>query len=194
MIIYKTINLINDKIYIGQSKNNDNTYFGSGVAINIAIKKYGKSNFKKEIIIEFDFEDKDLLNDSEKYWIKNFNSNNRLIGYNMTEGGDGGFGFLCSEETKRKIGIKHKGKIITEEHRKCVSIANKNRKWSINSRKKLSDNYVGMTGKRHSEETKNIMKGPKSEDHKRKISESRKRLYSIKRFNKEMNIFAIGGY
>jgi len=30
MQVYKVTNLINNKIYIGQNKNNNNDYFGSG--------------------------------------------------------------------------------------------------------------------------------------------------------------------
>lgn len=51
-LIYKITNNINGKIYIGRHKTDrvDDSYFGSGVALNRAIKKYGKSNFTKEIL------------------------------------------------------------------------------------------------------------------------------------------------
>jgi len=39
MIVYKTINKINGKLYIGQDVNNDPNYFGSGILLNKAIKK-----------------------------------------------------------------------------------------------------------------------------------------------------------
>ena len=42
MIIYKTKNLVNNKIYIGQDKNNNPKYLGSGLILNRSIKKYGK--------------------------------------------------------------------------------------------------------------------------------------------------------
>jgi hypothetical protein len=43
-LIYKITNIVNDKIYIGkhQTENINDTYFGSGVALERAIKKYGK--------------------------------------------------------------------------------------------------------------------------------------------------------
>ena len=64
--IYKTTNLINNKIYIGQHITQDienDEYYGSGTIIKSALKKYGKENFKKEIIFQYDnFEE---MNDKE---------------------------------------------------------------------------------------------------------------------------------
>lgn len=50
--IYKTTNLINQKYYIGMHSTNniDDGYLGSGKKLYYAIKKYGKENFKREII------------------------------------------------------------------------------------------------------------------------------------------------
>jgi hypothetical protein len=88
MQIYKITNLINNKIYIGKDTISDPNYFGSGLLIGRAIKKYGIKNFKKEILDETDnYED---LSIKEKYWIKNFDSTNIKIGYNISKGGDGG--------------------------------------------------------------------------------------------------------
>ena len=50
MIVYKTTNLINGKIYIGKDKHNNPNYLGSGKRLNQAIKKYGRDKFIKEII------------------------------------------------------------------------------------------------------------------------------------------------
>ena len=47
MEIYKITNLINNKIYIGKDTTSDPNYFGSGLLINRAFKKYGKENFTK---------------------------------------------------------------------------------------------------------------------------------------------------
>ena len=49
--VYLTTNLINGKQYIGQHKGELNdSYLGSGTNISKAINKYGKENFKKEIL------------------------------------------------------------------------------------------------------------------------------------------------
>lgn len=85
MIIYKITNLINGKIYIGQDIYNNPKYFGSGKLIKLSIKKYGIENFTKEIIEECSTSEE--LDEKEIYWIKEFNSTNREIGYNICEGG-----------------------------------------------------------------------------------------------------------
>lgn len=48
MIIYKTTNKINGKIYVGLDTKNNPKYLGSGKIIKFAIKKYGKENFEKK--------------------------------------------------------------------------------------------------------------------------------------------------
>jgi hypothetical protein len=102
LIIYKITNLVNNKIYIGKDKYNNPNYFGSGKNIRRSIKKYGKENFKKEIL-EFciDYNDQNI---KEKYWISKLNSRNENIGYNISEGGD--WGDILSTHPDRQNIIK----------------------------------------------------------------------------------------
>jgi len=88
MQIYKITNLINNKIYIGKDTISDPNYFGSGLLINRAFEKYGKDNFVKEVIDETDGYNE--LSEKEIYWIEQYNSTYREIGYNISKGGDGG--------------------------------------------------------------------------------------------------------
>lgn len=88
MFIYKTTNLLNGKIYIGQTSKNKPDYFGSGPIILKAIKKYGKENFVRTTLEECTT--KDQLNIREKYWISLLNSTDRKTGYNISTGGNGG--------------------------------------------------------------------------------------------------------
>lgn len=101
--IYKTTNLINGKIYIGQHKADkfDLSYYGSGKHLINAINYYGVNNFKCELI-EW-CETQSVTNSRERYWIKYYNSRNKDIGYNITEGGEGWKGGVHTEETKLKI-------------------------------------------------------------------------------------------
>lgn len=88
MIVYKTTNLINGKIYIGQDRNNNPSYLGSGKKLKRAITKYGRENFIKETLETCAFEEE--LNEREIYWISKFNSQSRKTGYNISAGGKEG--------------------------------------------------------------------------------------------------------
>ena len=88
MIIYKITNLINGKWYIGQDSKNNPKYYGSGVFLKKAIKKYGKKNFTKDIL-EF-CDNLDSLNKAEIKWIKNYNAVKSEKSYNLAEGGKKG--------------------------------------------------------------------------------------------------------
>jgi hypothetical protein len=87
-IIYKTTNLVNGKFYIGkhnQSKESFDGYYGSGSLLAKAIKKYGKDNFVRETLFEFD-------NEGEAYQqeIKVINENlSNPLCYNLRSGGTG---------------------------------------------------------------------------------------------------------
>src|SRR3989304_5091048 len=103
MVIYIITNLVNGKIYIGQDSKNRSWYFGSGSVLNLAIEKYGKENFKKEILESCNSQEQ--LNEREIYWIRFYNSRNRKIGYNISEGGGGCKGYKHKESFKKKISI-----------------------------------------------------------------------------------------
>ena len=89
-IIYKTINLINGKFYVGKHQTNDlnDGYIGSGKLLKRAIKKYGKENFITEILIECSSEVH--MNLAEKIFVVVDSE----VSYNLCPGGKGGFGFI----------------------------------------------------------------------------------------------------
>lgn len=138
MYIYCITNLINGKKYVGQRKKTvekSKSYYGSGVYIKRSIKKYGKDNFKKEILEVVDGDSILLLSERERFWIKTLDTMHPN-GYNLTEGGDNGYSL--SDEAKQKISKTHKGKIISEETRMKISKSQLGRV-SSNKGIKLSD-------------------------------------------------------
>lgn len=108
--IYKVTNVLNNKVYIGQSQNisqrwikHHNSPFNpnSGqynTPFYRAIRQYGIDNFRFEVIEQCSIDD---LNDREKYWIKYYQSNKNDKGYNLTDGGQGAITF--SKITKNDV-------------------------------------------------------------------------------------------
>ena len=88
MYIYKIVNKINGKWYIGKQVNENSYYFGSGRALKNAINKYGKECFDKIILEHCD--SKELLNERERYWISITNAVDDPNSYNLAQGGEGG--------------------------------------------------------------------------------------------------------
>lgn len=92
-VVYRTINKINGKIYIGKHKtaNLDDGYLGSGTYLQNAITKYGVENFTREILHLLDSEE--AMNTRERE-IVNEEFLKRDDVYNLKLGGDGGFDYL----------------------------------------------------------------------------------------------------
>ena len=105
--IYKITNLINGKVYIGQSINVyrrmkahlwELDRNGNNMILHKAFKKYGIENFSYELICECSAEE---LNEKEIYFIEKYDSYNN--GYNATKGGGQNLGYNPTEETRQKL-------------------------------------------------------------------------------------------
>lgn len=177
MVIYKTTNLVNGKIYIGQDSKNNENYFGSGDLIKKAIKKYDLINFKKEILCVCKSQIE--LNEMEQKYILEYNSTDKSIGYNICFGGTNGtmLNRKHSEETKKKMSEVRIGIKFTKEHKEKLSKAHKGKHISDDTKEKMSKSQKlvdrkPMSGKTK-EKIKNAKKGVKlSEETKKKMSES----------------------
>ena len=167
--IYITTNNINGKRYIGQRKyyGDYENYLGSGSVLKKAIKKYGVENFSKEIIEEC--KTKEELSQREQYWIDYYNAVNSDDFYNITCGGDGGFGSgenspwygkHLSDATKEKLSISKKGDknpFYGKKHdlntKKKMSDKAKLRKHTIEEREKMSkgikENHADYSGSKN---------------------------------------------
>jgi len=112
MNIYKITNLINGKIYVGKDTKDRRSYYGSGIVIKQAIKKYGKKNFRKEILEKCS--DYQILNEREKYWIEKLHAI-RPSGYNICSGGEGG-DVLTNHPRRTQIIAKMKLRASSKEY------------------------------------------------------------------------------
>jgi hypothetical protein len=88
MYIYKIINKLNNKWYIGKHNGSNPNYMGSGKILKQAYKKYGINNFKKVILETCSTEEE--LNLKEIAWLNSTNALTDSNCYNLVEGGTGG--------------------------------------------------------------------------------------------------------
>lgn len=134
-LVYKIVNTVNGKIYIGKhsTKNPYDNYMGSGIAINSAIEKYGIENFSKEILFCFTNEKEAFLKEEEIVnlkFIDREDTYNMVVGGNMIAGSWSGeknprYGKHLLQETKDKISKANKGKSKNQETKDKISKANK---------------------------------------------------------------------
>lgn len=164
MIIYKTTNLVNGKFYIGQDSHNNPKYLGSGISLDRAIKKYGRENFKKEIL-EF-CDSKLALNEREIFWISKL-----CPEYNIAKGGSGG-DTLSNHPDYDNIILKMKARPTAEwtEERKLAQSGDKNPAKRPEVRKKIS---IAKKGKPRIDQLGDL-NSAKRPDVRQKISDSLK--------------------
>lgn len=148
-VIYLIRNNINNKIYIGQTIQDFDKRYSSGIEkthnkhLKRSIEKYGVDNFyiDKEFDIAYS---QDELNRLEKMYIRMYNATDKRYGYNIREGG---LNTKLAESTKQKLSEARLGRFKGEEN--------------------------PMFGKHHTEESKKKMavnKGkPMSEEQKEKL-------------------------
>ena len=161
--VYRTTNLVNGKYYIGchQTDNINDGYLGSGKCLKYAIKKYGASNFTKEII-QFTETKEDMLLLEKSMITKEIIDDE--LSYNLKFGGSGGnpgiigafSGKTHTEETKQKIALMSTGKIHTESTKRKLSI----------------NNWSKRDPEAHRSHIMKIVKLPKTDLHKQHISKS----------------------
>lgn len=162
--IYKITNTINNKIYIGQTTRNLSSRISeykknhtNNNHLNNAFLKYGFENFKFEIIDTA----KDLadLNLKEINYIKEYNSIDKKIGYNIESGEKNS---IPSIETRNKMSYSHEGRKQTSTWiNKRISPSGSldakkyGKKKNDEEKKYLSDNSPKYwKGKKRSVETK----------------------------------------
>lgn len=166
--VYLHNNKINNKKYIGITKQKPENRWGlNGYNYNsspyfyVAIQKYGWDNF--EHIILYKNLTKEEACEKEIELINKYKTQNKKYGYNIMEGGiapslpkevkdklsealkgnQNGKGHPCDINKRRKISEAQKGRKLTEEHKRKLSLAASKRHVICSDKKKklLSQNY-----------------------------------------------------
>jgi group I intron endonuclease len=165
-IVYKVTNLVDGKIYIGQTvqtlwrrrRAHENLSAKPETYFHRALAKHGFDNFTWEIVDSC--ESKEDLHAREQHWIDHC-ACMAPVGYNSAEGGKGG---AYLESHKRRISEALKGRAFSAETRRKMSVAMQGRKPSEKLLAKLKaktgqNNH--FFGKTHSKETRRLI-GEKS--------------------------------
>ena len=166
MFVYLIVNLVTGFIYVGQTvhtvaqrwmghiyeamKRNSQTF------LHRAIRKYGAAAFKIIPLVS-ECNDAEQLNDWERGFISVLRANDPAVGYNQTEGGEGG---RPSDEVRQRmserqrirfsdpeqralLGTYRRGTKLTAEHRQRISQANQGKVISEETRQRMCRAQTG---------------------------------------------------
>lgn len=140
--IYMWKCLVNGKSYIGQTRrglehrvwqHTNSASRGVQTRFYHALRKHGVNNFVVGVIE--DNIPKDQLDSKEMYYIELYDTYKN--GYNATPGGYSQAKF--TEERRRKIGEKSKGRTLSEEAKAKISATHKGKTMSKEARDKISN-------------------------------------------------------
>ena len=156
--VYKLQNLINGKVYIGQTKHPSGrkaSHFyvakkNDKRPLYASIRKHGAENFSFEVLEECVDE---LIDEREQHWVTHFDSYNPEKGYNLTTGGRRG-------DERVTLGRK-----LSEEHKRKISEGNRGRPSAM-----LGKHHTTETKARTSAALKGRPKGPMSKEHRENLS------------------------
>lgn len=186
--IYQIRNNINGKIYIGSCSDELNQIEGRieyghfyrlrkgthpNPKLQYAWNRYGEDNFSWSILQELT--DTTNILDIETEWINKTGCYKNYIGYNIAKDALAPMkGRKMSEEAKKKIGDKSRGRLVSDETRKKM----KNRVISEETRQKIRE---GNLGKKVSEETRINLSRAQYKRHHKEFSEEEFQTYLLKR-------------
>lgn len=136
-----------------------------------AIVKYGWDAFTHEVLFS-GLSEVDAKN-KEVELIALYNSTDKNHGYNVTLGGEAMNGYIPPQEVREKISRANKGRKKPDTMRKRLSIAKTGTHASEEAKRNMSQNHADISGERNPMYGRNH-----SEETRRKISQTRKRLFA----------------
>ena len=132
--VYKITCKITGEYYFGSSfRAKRDSYWGGGKRIRERISMYGKDNFIKEILGEFD--DRTESHRVENQYIEKFRNDDKCLNQQLdhkfgtygeesiAKNSAANIGKHFSEETRSKLSATHRGKHFSEEHKAKISAA-----------------------------------------------------------------------
>lgn len=129
--IYVITNLVNGKVYVGQTTKTGKERFqshwwsrGKKDYFHYALNKHKREDWTVQDITVF--ETREEVNNAEKLWILLLRSSEKKLGYNSTLGGE--YGAIPNEETRAKIGAASSQRTPTLETRQRMSEAHSGEK------------------------------------------------------------------
>jgi group I intron endonuclease len=141
--IYRALNKINGKSYVGFTSTNPDkrkwTHEYNAIKLGYpqyfynALRKYGKESFDWTIL----YQSKDrehTLKKMEQFFIDEYQCE-----YNMTPGGGG---FLHTKESKNKLSLALKGRQFSEETKKRMSDSAKKKRLSEEHKRKIKESCI----------------------------------------------------
>lgn len=148
---------------------------GNRLYLNRAVRKYGEDSFVITPLAQLPTMEKELarrqLDALEIFFIRTLDSRSPDIGYNITAGGGGQLGRKRphTEAHKKLMSRLMRGRKITWADK--LSASQKGRQFSPEHKAKLANSQKG------------IPKPPRSEEHRRKISENKKKWWAERKIN-----------
>lgn len=186
--VYCITNCVNGKRYVGKTNDlvgrwRDHLKIArnpdkDGLVIHQAMRKHGVENFVFEIVAECSSEEEAF--ETERHLIREWNT--MTHGYNLNEGGKGGYrpsletrarlsaaqkGRAKSQAMREKLAASRTGKTLSLETREKIGASQRGRKLqSEETRQRLADalrrryerGEQGFKGRKHSENTKQKMR------------------------------------
>jgi group I intron endonuclease len=183
MVVYLTTNLTNNKKYIGKDEKNRKSYLGSGITLQKAIKKYGRENFKKEIL-EYCC-NSHHLQEREEYWLSYYNAANDPLFYNRTNMARGPKKGTKHDVHKKGKDNKNWGKTRTTEQKQKISQAKLGKPSGKLGYKCTDEQRLNLSKPKSKEHTQKIKDRTISDEQKQKMSLSA--IGKIKRPKKSVN-------
>lgn len=184
--VYVIQNVVNDKVYIGQTIHQANKRFKTHFSLlannkhknthlQSAWNKYGKKSFTYYVLSTLSSQKE--LDEAENFYIGWFKQLDLCYNIALKARGTG----LVSEESKKKMSESRQGKPLSESHKSNISTSLAGHSVSLETIEKIKRTMKIQGSFRHSKETKQKMsdtrKGkkrkPLTDDHKEKMRQAR---------------------